>query len=227
VTTAVSRAGPKGRAWLAALSLWASIGAAAAAEPAGGNDLREFRVGMAVRDLPNEGYTGFACADDPARTLRGWDEYAACPADGDGLHGVRFRFDDALNPRAGLDKYEGTQVAGHPVLLMLLIGDDQHVDGLRIETDPEARLYLRKKAFLFANQIKARYGEEGWACRSQPAAGDEEPVGGVFIKEHCEKTTAGRQLVLERELLQHAGQDLRKFVGATRLTILRVGGATG
>jgi hypothetical protein len=219
----MSMGGLKARPSLAVAVVLAAVGSAAAEA----NDLREFRVGMAVSDLPSEGYTGFACADDPARTLRGWDEFAACPADRDGLHGVRFRFDDTVNPRAGLDKYEGTQVAGHPVLLTLLIGDDRRVDGLRIETDPKARLYLRKKAFLFANQIKARYGEEGWACQSQPPANDEEPVGGMFIKEHCEKTTAGRQLVLERELLQHAGQDLSKFVGTTRLTILRADGSTG
>jgi mono/diheme cytochrome c family protein len=196
----------------------------AAAGAAPENDLREFRVGMVVADLPAEGYVGLACADEPARELQSWASYRTCPAGERGLRGVRFRYDEAAYPLAALDdKYEGTKVAGHPVLLTLLLGDDGRVEGLVIETDPEARLYLRKKAFLLAAQVKSRYGEEGRACRSQPPAADEVPVGGVLIKEHCEKTTGGRRLVLDQRLLRHPGQDLKDFVGATRLTILHAG----
>jgi len=194
------------------------------ASAADGADLREFRVGMRAAELPAEGYTGFTCADDPARKLDGWRDFAACPADARGLHAVRFRYDEAANPAAAMGgQFEGTQVAGHPVVLTLLIGDDGTVDGLVIETDPKARLYLRKKAFHFADQIKARFGEDGWTCRNAPPAGDEEPVGGLLIKEHCEKTGDGRRLVLDRELLRHSGQELKDFVGMTRLEILKAG----
>jgi hypothetical protein len=188
------------------------------------NDLRGFRVGMPAAELPAEGYTGFACADDPARKLDGWRDFAACPADARGLHAVRFRYDEAANPRVGVnDQFEGTKVAGHPVLLTLLIGGGGVVEGLVIETDPAARLFLRKKAFLFADQAKARYGEDGWACEGAPPAAGEEPVGSVFVKERCEKTAGGRRLILDRQLFRRAGQELRDFVGSTRLTILRVG----
>ena len=208
----------------ALVALCAPVGLAAATEPAVENDLRGFRVGMDVADLPAEGYVDLACANDPARTLTGWTDYTACPVDEHGLHPVRFRYDEAANPMARLDdKYGGTKVAGHPVLLTLHIGDDRRVGRLTIETDPEARLYLRKKAFLFANLVNACYGEEGWACRSTPPVGDEEPVGDMFIKEHCEKTAGGRRLILDRTLFRHTGQDLKNFVGTTRLTILRVG----
>ena len=99
-----------------------------------------------------------------------------------------FRYDEAPTRLAMGEQVEGTKVAGHPVLLSLLIGDGRDsVDGIVIETDPTARLYLRKKAFLFGDQVKARYGDQGWTCRRR-ARGDEEPVGGVFLKEHCEKT---------------------------------------
>lgn len=209
---------------LAGIALWVWPGPGPAADPAEQNDLRDFRVGMPVGDLPSEGYVGLACADDPASTLHRWDEYRTCPADARGLHPVRFRYDEAVNPRAGVnDQFEGTKVAGHPVLLTLLIGDDGLIDGLTIETDPRGRLYLRKKAFLFADQVKARYGEEGWACSSASPAADEGPVGGVFVKEHCEKTVGRRHLILDRQLLRRSDQELKDFVGATRLTILRVG----
>jgi hypothetical protein len=109
------------------------------------------------------------------------------------------------------------------VLLSLLIGEDERVEGLRIVTDPKARLYMRKKAFLFASQVKARFGEEGWRCVEARPGADEAPVGGMFIKEHCEKTTATRRYVLDRELFRHPGESLRDFVGGTQLTILRAG----
>jgi hypothetical protein len=38
---------------------------------------------------------------------------------------VTFRYDERSNPLSALDdKYQGTKVAGHPVLLTLLVGDD-------------------------------------------------------------------------------------------------------
>jgi hypothetical protein len=185
------------------------------------NDLREFRVGESVNELPSSGYTGFACADAPAQALAGWRDYMRCPSDARGLHAVGFRYDPAANPLAQLnDSYEGTRVAGQPVLLALLIGDDGRVDGIRIRTDPKARLYLRKKAFLFGLQARARYGADGWTCRESPPAPGEEPVGGVFINEHCEKATATRHLIVERQLYRQADQPLSDFIGASELLIL-------
>jgi hypothetical protein len=205
---------------LATLAATQVAGAPAASDQ---NDLRDIRLGMTVADLPKSGYHGFTCADmpkdAPGRTLQGWEDYRQCPAEPSGLRAVDFRYDKS--PLAQVNSlYEGTKVGGHPVLLTLLIGDDAKVDGLVIETDPAARLYLRKKAFLFADQVKARYGDEGWTCtKGQPTA-DEVPVGGVFLKERCEKTTPTRHLILERELFRRAGQDLKDFVSRSRLQIL-------
>lgn len=187
---------------------------------ADGNDLREFRVGMAVSDLPRSGYQDFSCADGPERKLRGWEDYQQCPPQAPGLRAVRFRYDEKANPLAKInDAYEGTKVQGHPVLLTLLIGDAGRVGALVIETDPNVRLFLRKKAFLFGERVKARYGEEGWACISQDLAPDELPVGGVFVKEHCEKKTATRRFVLDRALFRRSGQDLKDFVSRSRLEV--------
>ena len=201
----------------AALAAAFLAGHAAAQE----NDLRDLRVGMEARELPRSGYTGFACADAPGAALPDWRDYARCPADAAGRRAVRFRYDDAGNPQALLnDKYEGTKVGGHPVLLTLLIRDDGRVDGLRIETDPAARLFLRKKAFLFGELAKARFGEEGWTCTSGQPTDDAQPVGGVFVKEHCEKATTTRRYVLDRALFRRPGQELRDFVSRSRLDIL-------
>lgn len=184
------------------------------------NDLREFRIGMHAAELPRSGYVGLACAVAPDRKLGDWQEFRRCDAEADGSRPVRFRYDEAANPLAGANAlYEGTKVGGHPVLLTLSIDDAAEVVGLVIETDPAARLYMRKKAFLFGDQVKARYGEDGWQCASLPASGDEQPVGGVFIHEHCVKHADKRDLTLDRSLFRHGGQALKDFVSASRLEI--------
>lgn len=205
---------------LAAAALLTPVAPIDAAE----TDLREFRVGMPASELPPAGYTDFACAAAPERKLAGWADWRTCPPEASGLRAVAFGYDDALSDLALIDEDEaGTKVAGHPVLLQLLIGDDALVAGLRIATDPGARLYSHKKAFLFGRQVMARYGEEGWRCtEAQPAPG-EEPLGGMFVKEHCEKATATRRFLLDRQLYRRAGEELRDFVGGTQLTILRNG----
>jgi hypothetical protein len=188
------------------------------------NDLREFRVGESVQELPVRGYTHLHCADEPDIALSRWQDFLRCPADARRLHGVAFRYDSSDNPLALTnDSYEGTRVAGQPVRLALLISGDGHLGGIRIQTDPNARLYLRKKAFLFGLQARARYGANGWDCKEAKPGPDEEPVGGIFIKEHCEKTTATRHLIVDRQLYRPVQKPLQDFVGLSSLLILSAG----
>jgi len=186
----------------------------AAADDTGGGDLRDIRLGTPAKDLPSAGYANLVCATDPARTLTTWLGWRDCPSDAAGFHAIRFGYDPATSPG-------GTIVAGHPAVLTLLVDDVGAASGLRIETDPKARLYLRKKAFLFGIQAKSRYGQDGWSCsQAQPGAG-EQPVGGVYVSESCTKTTDHRQVIVERHLFRRADQDLKGFVDDTRMTILR------
>jgi hypothetical protein len=208
----------------AAALLGATLAVALLAPPARSgepNDLREFRLGMSVQDLPRTGYTGLTCASAPGQALADWGDYRQCPADAPGQHEVRFRYDPGADPLAHVSSnHEGTRVGGHPALVSLLIGDEGRVDGIRIVTDPKAPLYMRKRAFLLGLQAKAHYGEEGWSCTQGQPTADEEPIGGVFVKEHCEKTTPTRHVIVERDLYRHPGQDLKEFVNDTKVTIL-------
>jgi hypothetical protein len=186
----------------------------AAAEDFTGNDLRDIRVGIAVNDLPSTGYADFSCAADAGPKISGWSDWRNCPAGADELRAIRFGFDPATSR-------DGTVVAGHPAVLTALIDNAGTLAGLKIDTDPKARLFLRKKAFLLGAQVKARYGADGWACtQGRPEAG-EQPVGGVYLKERCAKTIEGRALVIERSLFRKAGEDEKSFVDETRVTILR------
>jgi hypothetical protein len=184
----------------------------AQAEPS--YDLRDITVGMPVAEIPNSGYVNLTCASDTARKIAAWSEWRECPSDKDAVHPIRFDFDP-------LTSREGTLVAGHPVVLTALIDDKGTVSGLQIDTDPKARLFMRKKAFLFATQVKSRYGSEGWTCTERQPEHGEQPVGGVFVSESCKKAVRGRNLVVERDLFRRPDQDPKNFVDETRVTNTR------
>jgi hypothetical protein len=207
------------RGVLPAALLLAAVQQAPAQEYAG-DDLRDLKIGGKVADLPAAGYIDFSCPTDanakPSANNKpaDWSAWRDCPAGPDGLHALRFGFDPATSR-------DGTIVAGHPVVLTALVDNDGIVAGLKIDTDPKTPLYLRKKAFLFGPQVKARYGSDGWACTEADLAAGEESVGGVHVKEKCNKTTQGRAITIERSLYRKAGQDEKNFVDETRVTILR------
>lgn len=182
-------------------------------------DLRDLSLGMPVANIPPEEYINLACADNQGIKLPAWKDFRTCPPNEMGLHDISFRFNDEVNPLAAVnDKYEGTKLGGHPVLVRGLVDNSGALQGIRIDTDPNARPFWRKKAFLLALIVKARYGETGWTCREEDHDG-ETPVGGVFIKEHCEKRSERRHLVLDREIYRRADQALSDFVNATHLLI--------
>jgi hypothetical protein len=203
-------------ACLLAFQMATLANSAARAEEIEGNDLRDIRVGMAAADLSPSGYVDFACAADLKRSLDGWTNWRDCPADSSGTRAIRFGYDPLVSR-------DGTLVAGHPALLTLLVDDSGRVAGLQIETDPKARLFLRKKAFLLGQQAKSRYGVEGWACTEGQPGAEGEPVGGVYLRERCTKTTSGRSLTVERNLFRRPGQDIKNFVDETRISITAAG----
>ncbi|MGJ4891763.1 hypothetical protein ACQR1Y_26485 [Bradyrhizobium sp. HKCCYLRH3099] len=188
---------------------------AASAQAVPSYDLRDITVGMSIGNLPNEGYVNLSCAGQPDRLLAAWSSWRDCPADEQGRRAVRFEFD----PETSQD---GTKVAGHPVLLTAVIDGNATVFGLTIQTDPKARLYIRKKAFLLGNQVKSRYGAEGWDCKEQQPSAGEQPVGGVFLREVCKKAIPGRMLTVERELFRKPDQDIKNFVDQTMVQITKL-----
>jgi len=100
----------------------------------------------------------------------------------------------------------GTRVAGHPVILSVLFDDDGVLRGIRFVSDPRGDPGARRMAHLLRLAIINRYEPTGWNCTDLPAAPGETPVGGVFLKQRCEKTTAGRHLMVEAHFLRKPGQ---------------------
>ena len=191
------------------------------------DDLRDLRVGMSISAIPPDEYLDLSCAGTNSQTIGGWSDFRKCPKTAAGLYSVGFRFNNSLNGLAQVnDSYQGTKVAGHPVVLSALIDEQGTIDALRIDTDPQARLFWRKKAYLLALAFKNRYGEDGWECRNREPTQGQTAVGGVLIMEHCEKNAEGRQLLLDRAVYRGRDQPINDFVNETHIEIRRIGGAS-
>jgi hypothetical protein len=201
---------PGVRAFAIAAALTGLTAPAAFAQEQNVSDLRGVSVGMRVGELPAAGYWGFACAAG-GKALSGWSEWKACAPDGSGLSAIHVAYDQPGE--------EDTLVAGHPVTLTLFFDADGEVARIAIETDSHARLYMRKKAHLLAQQTKAHYGESGWECQPIKPAADEEPIGPALIKENCTKTLADRVVTVRRSLFRKAGADPKDFVSESRIEI--------
>ncbi len=213
-----------------ALASFACIGLALAPRPAAAafdgpdparNDLRDLKVGMSVAELPSKGYVELFCAKNPDQKLTSWSEYTRCSPDEQGRYDIRFKFDESTNILSPLDdKYSGTKVGGHPVILTLMIGSAARVTGLDIKTDPKARLSLRKRAFLLATQAMNFYGSDGWKCEGRHPDGEEAPIGNVFIDQRCEKVLPQRKVIVERRFFRPADADIRNMVSTSEITVL-------
>src|SRR4029453_12720219 len=98
------------------------------------------------------------------------------------------------------------RVAVPPVILTVLFGGGGILRGLRFVSDPRGDPGARRMAHLLRLAIINRYNPAGWSCTDFPPAPGETPVGGVFLKQRCEKVTAERQLMVEARFLRKPGQ---------------------
>jgi hypothetical protein len=179
-------------------------------------EIRGLKLGLKAQSMTLDGFGDLACGSNggpPRQKLEGWSEFRKCRAEDNGLHEVYARFDDEdeyigkaiEEPRYARGK-TGTRVAGHPVILSALFDRDGVLRILRFVTDPRAPSHERRMAHLLRLAAINRYEPDGWTCTDFPPAEGETPVGGVFIKQRCEKTTPGRRLVVDTRFLRKPGQ---------------------
>jgi hypothetical protein len=165
--------------------------------------------------MRTEGFGEFACGSNggpPRQKLIDWSEYAKCRPEESGLHEVYVRFDDfdefvgrAIDDPVTMGRM-GTRVAGHPIILSALFDPDGVLRGLRFVSDPRGDPGARRMAHLLRLAIINRYDPAGWTCTDLPVATGETSVGGIFLKQRCEKVTAERALMVEARFLRKPGQ---------------------
>jgi hypothetical protein len=197
---------------VAALAI-AGAGGAWAQTRSDAGEIHGLELGLSAQAMTLDGWGELACGSNggpPRREVGAWSEFKTCPPEPNGLHEVEARFDDedeyvakALGEPA---QQSGTRVAGHPVVLSALFDDAGVLRGIRMVSDPRAAPAERRMAHLLGVAVINRYGTDGWTCTDLPTAEGESPVGGVFIKQRCEKTMPGRALSVETHFLRKPGQ---------------------
>ncbi|HLH88525.1 MAG TPA: hypothetical protein VKX28_08705 [Xanthobacteraceae bacterium] len=200
---------------VAALVLIGSASIVFAQAQADPGEIHGLRLGLEARRMSTDAFGEFACGSNggpPRANLEGFADFAKCRAEASGLREVYVRFDDEAEYIAkaiGDDQYTrniGTRIAGHPVILSVLFDDGGILRGIRAVTDPRAAPAERRMAHLMRLAVINHYGPEGWTCADEPAAAGETPVGGIFIKQRCHKTTAARDITVEAHFLRKPGQ---------------------
>lgn len=198
---------------VAALAVAAGAGAQTQPDP---GEIHGLKLGLAARAMTLDGWGQLACGSDggpPRQELDAWSDFKKCLPEASGLREVAARFDDedeyvakALGEPSYAAQRTGTRVAGHPVVLSALFDGGGILRGIRIVSDPRATPAERRMAHLLGVAVINRYGADGWRCSDFPPAEGESAVGGVFIKQRCEKTTPERALTVEMHFLRKPGQ---------------------
>jgi hypothetical protein len=179
-------------------------------------EIHGLKLGLNAQAMTPDGWGQLACGSDggpPRQELDAWPDFKKCRPEASGLREVAARFDDedeyvakALGEPSYAAQRIGTRVAGHPVILSALFDDGGILRGIRMVSDPRATPAERRMAHLLGVAVINRYGTDGWSCTGFPPAEGESAVGGVFIKQRCEKTMPERALTVETHFLRKPGQ---------------------
>ena len=121
-------------------------------------ELRDISLGMHIENLPNNHFKNYICVNDK-KGIDKLNNYKQCGSNKKGMYEVGLEFDTSDNEWAhNNESLEGTTVAGYPVILSILIDENSLIQGIRAFTDPEARSYLKRQAYLLSKRIKSHYG---------------------------------------------------------------------
>jgi hypothetical protein len=180
-------------------------------------ELHGLKLGLNAKAMTLDGWGDLACGSNggpPRQKLDGWSDFKKCRPEASGLYEIAARFEDedeyigkAIDDPMYASQRTGTRVAGHPVILSVLFDGEGVLRGIRFVSDPRGTPIERRMAHMLRLAVINHYEPDGWKCTDFPAAEGETPVGGVFIKQRCEKTTPERALTVEAHFLRKPGQN--------------------
>ena len=181
------------------------------------SEIHGLKLGLRADTITTDDWGDLACGSNggpPRQKLDKWSDFAKCRPEPNGLHEVYARFDDeaeyvgkALDDPLYASQHTGTRVAGHPVILSALFDDNGVLRGIRFVSDPRGTPAERRMAHLLKLDVMNHYGPDGWTCTDFAPEPGETPVGGIFIKQRCTKTTPERAMTVEAHFLRKPGQN--------------------
>jgi hypothetical protein len=199
---------------IAAVFAAASVAVAQTGQDPG--EVHGLKLGLSAASMTMDGWGELACGSNggpPRQKLGAWSEFSKCAPEASGLREIVARFDDeddyigkAIDDPLYAAQRTGTRVAGHPVILSALFDDRGTLRGIRMISDPRTTPLERRMARLLGLAVINHYGPEGWTCTDIAPVEGETPVGGVFIKQRCTKTTPERAMTVETHFLRKPGQ---------------------
>jgi hypothetical protein len=239
---------------MAALLCWSG---AAAAEDLRRSTVWDLKLGQPIAAQPStDEFRGFACGSNggpPRLRLKGWSDFARCPAEAGGLHEVYFEYDDELEYIARakdlereVARWAGTTEMAFPVIVSALFDGAGVLKAIRLVTDSrpdyrndttDADLATRDDAYLFGGRMASRFDIEAKRdCTELPPEQGESPVGDLFIKRVCELVDSEqhRKIVLRVNYFRKPGQNAfnpqlktqmtqGQFESSARLEVFEIG----
>ena len=195
------------------LALFSSLGIAAENK----GQIRDFYVGMNITEIDTNKYF-FSCNNKKIKALT---DYQQCLASANKLTEVNVFYNDATSEWGDVnDRWLGTKIAGHPVLISIHIDTDKDIERIDVQTDPDSRMYMKKKSFLLGNRIKSQFGSQNWRCTDKKDS-DNTQVGGVIIDQLCRKDFNGFTVVTHVELFNKNINGKKNYTNATKLSIVK------
>ena len=179
------------------------------------DDIREFTIGLDMKDFSTRGYTNLSCQID-GKKLKTWADFSSCTKNENGLHIINFEYDDKF---AFNEEFEGTQVAGHPVLIYLGIDNKGFLQLIDVKTDTSAPFYFRKQAYLMWLRVYGRYGSDNWTCTENDRLKEHVNAGRTYINRTCIKNLKNRSITLHSKFFFLNKKSEDTLVSSTNMII--------
>ena len=158
-------------------------------------DLRDFKVGASIQLVPERGYVNLRC-EDKTEILK-WSSFKECEKNSDtNLYIIAFEYDERF---AVTEEFEGTQVAGHPVLINIAIDEQGILQEININTDPTAPFYFRKQSHLLWLRVYSKYGSQGWECSNRTPEKNHIKIGKKYINNKCVKQVKNKLITIQSQ----------------------------
>ena len=160
-----------------------------------GEDLRDFKVGTNIDLVPERGYVNLQCEDKTE--ISKWSSFKKCKkSSNNNYYIIKFEYDERF---AVTEEYEGTQIAGHPVIINVAIDERGILQEININTDPTAPFYFRKQSHLLWLRVKSRYGSQGWECLDRNPKKDHIKIGKKYINNICVKSVENKLITIHSQ----------------------------